>query len=266
MQLCGLGLFLGTLFFAASLTPSLIPRSYAMQGVLAGASFAIGYGLGVSWRWLWRYLELPEPNARLRVVTTSVMALLCLGVAIWFLARSAAWQNSVRAAVGMAPVEGAHALKVCLISIATFLILLGLGRAFWLVARRVSCLTRSLVPRRLANVAGLTAAALLFWLVASDLLARMQARHIHMALVIDEHGGTDGLVTIEDLIEIVVGDIEDEHDEDDSATLKTIDEDTFLADARVELADPVEGAGTGSGRSAFGYVRSLPPAQRIWPL
>ena len=48
---------------------------------------------------------------------------------------------------------------------------------------------------------------------AADLLIRMQARRIHMALVIDEFGGTDGLVTIEDLIEAVVGEIDDEYDE-----------------------------------------------------
>src|SRR5690606_33521265 len=64
-KLSGVGLLLGTFFFAASLTPSLIPRTYVMQGLLAGVSFAAGYGLGVAWRWLWAYLELPEPGAHL---------------------------------------------------------------------------------------------------------------------------------------------------------------------------------------------------------
>lgn len=86
----------------------------------------------------------------------------------------------------------------------------------------------------------------------TDLLASMQTTHIHMAVVVDEYGGTDGLVTIEDLLEAVVGDIEDEHDEDDVAMLKTIDEDTFLANARVELSELVETVGSDFDPGEYG--------------
>lgn len=57
-------------------------------------------------------------------------------------------------------------------------------------------------------------------MLAEELLARMQARRIHMAIVVDEYGGTDGLVTLEDLVEPIVGDIEDEHDSDTSDLLQ----------------------------------------------
>jgi CBS domain containing-hemolysin-like protein len=68
-----------------------------------------------------------------------------------------------------------------------------------------------------------------------DLLLKMQASHTHLALVIDEYGGTDGLVSIEDIIEEIVGDIADEHDED-AAVIKP-DGDGFIADARMDLDD-----------------------------
>ncbi|MGJ8528709.1 hemolysin family protein [Maritalea sp.] len=70
-----------------------------------------------------------------------------------------------------------------------------------------------------------------------NLLQSMQATRIHMAIVVDEYGGTDGLVTIEDLIEEVVGDIEDEHDEAAQIQISQLDETTFVVDARCELDD-----------------------------
>ena len=77
-------------------------------------------------------------------------------------------------------------------------------------------------------------------MLTQDLLRRMQARRIHMAIVVDEYGGTDGIVTLEDLVEPIVGDIEDEHDEDDAEikTLKTKKGLTYWeADARVTIDD-----------------------------
>ena len=70
-----------------------------------------------------------------------------------------------------------------------------------------------------------------------DLLQEMRASHVHMAMVVDEYGGTDGLVTIEDLLEAVVGEIEDEHDEEGVALIRKVDADTYIADARAELDD-----------------------------
>jgi CBS domain containing-hemolysin-like protein len=70
---------------------------------------------------------------------------------------------------------------------------------------------------------------------AVDLLVRMQATRTHMALVIDEYGGTDGLVSIEDLVEMVVGNIEDEHDDATAETIVRAADDTFVADARASL-------------------------------
>jgi len=69
-----------------------------------------------------------------------------------------------------------------------------------------------------------------------DLLLKMQRTHTHMALVVDEYGGTDGLVSIEDIIEEIVGEIADEHD-DDEIHVKKFDDGILLADARMGLED-----------------------------
>jgi magnesium and cobalt transporter len=76
---------------------------------------------------------------------------------------------------------------------------------------------------------------------ATDLLVKMQTSHTHLALVIDEYGGTDGLVSIEDIIEEIVGDIADEHDEEPIALKR--EGDSFVADARLELEDFAEQTG-----------------------
>jgi len=72
---------------------------------------------------------------------------------------------------------------------------------------------------------------------AADLLLRMQSTRIHMALVIDEFGGTDGLVTMEDLVEAVVGDIADEYDEASPAHIVARPAGVFEADARASLEE-----------------------------
>jgi CBS domain containing-hemolysin-like protein len=70
-----------------------------------------------------------------------------------------------------------------------------------------------------------------------DLLLQMQTTHMHLALVIDEYGGTDGLVSIEDLVEEIVGDIDDEHDVAEAPQLKALPDGGWEADARLDLDD-----------------------------
>jgi CBS domain containing-hemolysin-like protein len=72
---------------------------------------------------------------------------------------------------------------------------------------------------------------------AIDLLAKMQATRTQLALILDEYGGTDGLVSIEDIVEQIVGDIEDEHDEDALPSVVRQPDGSFIADARANLED-----------------------------
>jgi CBS domain containing-hemolysin-like protein len=73
-----------------------------------------------------------------------------------------------------------------------------------------------------------------------DLLAQMRAARVHLAIVVDEFGGTEGLVTIEDVVEEIVGEIEDEHDEEPEGTLTLLDDGAWDADARAELVEVAE--------------------------
>lgn len=74
-------------------------------------------------------------------------------------------------------------------------------------------------------------------MAALDLLVKMQTTRTHMALVIDEYGGTDGLASIEDIVEMIVGNIEDEHDESESPKIERAEDGTFIVDARASLGD-----------------------------
>jgi CBS domain containing-hemolysin-like protein len=72
---------------------------------------------------------------------------------------------------------------------------------------------------------------------ASDLLFKMKSSHVHLAVVVDEYGGTDGLVSFEDIVETIVGEISDEHDDDeDDVLIKKQNDTTWMADARLAIA------------------------------
>jgi len=75
---------------------------------------------------------------------------------------------------------------------------------------------------------------------ALDVLADMRARRTHLAVVVDEYSGVDGIITIEDLVEEIVGEIEDEHDEDPQDLLVPLGDGMWQADARAELEDVAE--------------------------
>ncbi|MBB5686230.1 hemolysin family protein [Sphingobium boeckii] len=91
----------------------------------------------------------------------------------------------------------------------------------------ISCLIRQ--PRFVPETMGVL-----------DLLAEMRTTRTHLAIVFDEYDGTEGLVTIEDLVEEIVGDIEDEHDDEPEAMLVPLEGGIWEADARAELEDVAE--------------------------
>ncbi|MBA3483278.1 MAG: hypothetical protein H0T51_15830, partial [Pirellulales bacterium] len=112
-----IGLAIATLFFAASLTPSLLPRHFAVQGILSGFALAAGYGIGVFFVWLWNYLELRHPSDRTQRVSKSITTVVVALVAALFLWRASIWQNSIRTLMEMDAVETAYPWRVGLIAL-----------------------------------------------------------------------------------------------------------------------------------------------------
>ena len=172
LSLSATGLVLGTLFFAASLTPSLLPRTYLTQGMLSGVAMACGYGLGALFSALWFWLELPEPKDRLRRWIMIAAGGLSGIVVLVFLWRTAEWQNSIRTLMHLPPIETAHPFYVGLIALLVFLVLFGLGRLFAFLVRLFARTSRRAAPRRLSYVIGTALAATLFWTLADGLLLR----------------------------------------------------------------------------------------------
>ena len=167
------GLLLGALFFAASLTPSLLPRTYLTQGVLSGFSLAAGYGIGVFGCWLWAYMQVPQFKGHLLRIAKLAAAIGCAIVAIIFLWQAARWQNSIRELMKLEPVDTMYPLEVALIALAVFAILLVLGRFFRLTLRLVVTGVNRFLPRRVSNVIGVVAAVALFWSVINGVLFRV---------------------------------------------------------------------------------------------
>ena len=167
----GPGLVIGTVFFALSLTPSLLPRSAFIQGLVSGLSFAVGYGLGALGHGIWHYLELRAAPRRLTRAVRLAMAVTCALTAAFFLWQASAWQDSIRALMDMEPSEGTRPFTVGLIAVAIFAVVLLLARLFRLVAAAVSRFLSRYVPRRVSLLVGVLVAAVAFWSIAAGVLA-----------------------------------------------------------------------------------------------
>ncbi|AYG62634.1 alpha/beta-hydrolase family protein [Rhizobium jaguaris] len=166
-----LGLLLGAILFASALTPTLVPRDWLPQGVLAGLCFSVGYALGVLLTWLWTDLELPQ-QSRARALIRYPAAAISLAVVVNSLWRSTAWQNSVRAAVGMPQADSINPVLVCGVAVLAFAMLLALGRLAKVLATILYRLMRRYIPPRIAMILAISVTAFLFWSMANGVLAR----------------------------------------------------------------------------------------------
>ncbi len=165
------GLVLGFAFFSASLTPSLMPRSFLVQGALSGLAGAVGYMFGVALVWLWGYLELPA--ARTVPVALKAAVYVCgVIVSVIFLWQAAGWQNSIRDLWHMERVDSADPFKLVAVAALVFLAAVFLGRLFRYTVLRISGWLGRFVPRRVSNVIGAAIAIFLFWSIVEGVLLR----------------------------------------------------------------------------------------------
>ena len=173
---CSVGVLIGTLLFAFSLTPSLLPRSYQLQGLLSGCSFAAGYGIGVFLRWLWVYMGLPPFSLLVERLTKWSAAAICGVVVAIFLWKASEWQNSIRLPMGLEPVETGRPLEVGGIAFAVFFVILMVARLFSLIRTVSSGRMKRHIPPRIANVLGVAVAAILFFSVVDGVVFRYGLR------------------------------------------------------------------------------------------
>jgi len=166
------GVFLGLLFFALSLTPSLIPRHFALQGILSGCVFAAGYGIGVFLQWLWTFLELKLPSRRLDHRAQLLLVTLGVVIAVTFLWLSTGWQNSTRAVMNMPPVESSQPVWVVAIAILPAAILIAIGTLIVRGVRMVSGWLRRLIPPRVALVGGIIIVTLFTNMLVNGVILR----------------------------------------------------------------------------------------------
>lgn len=163
-----LPLLAGLLFFAASLTPSLIPRDWLMQGVLAGVSMAAGYVMTQFLLALWRALELPVLRGRPARIAHAVLAVPVLVLLGRGVILSGEWQNSIRARMGMPDLEVNNTAKMLALALAVFLALFVIGKAIQALFDLLRLRLARYIPVRSANVLGLLLAALIVVTLTRD--------------------------------------------------------------------------------------------------
>ncbi|MEN8252246.1 MAG: alpha/beta-hydrolase N-terminal domain-containing protein, partial [Patescibacteria group bacterium] len=167
------GLFLGLMFVAASMTPSLLPRPLILQGLLSGVVFAIGYGVGVFLVTLWKYFELHELKGKWRKRAKYILMGVGLACVICTMFFWRSWQNSILTVMDEPIMEERHFVLVVIgFSIIIAVILIALGRLIGRMFRFFINKIHGLVPRRISRFAGFLIALVLLIGILNGVLIR----------------------------------------------------------------------------------------------
>lgn len=166
------GLATAAAFFSLSLTPSLLPRIYLVQGVLAGIAAAVGYAVGLAIEWLWDYLEIAKPRGSVSIGLQWLATVGALILAVTFSLRSTIWQNSIRSLMEMEAVDTAFPVRVALIALAVSVSLIISARCIRWIFTQINRRVRRVVPRRISNVLSTVIVGYLFIVMVNGVLAR----------------------------------------------------------------------------------------------
>lgn len=186
------GLLIGTVFFAFSLTPSLLPRPILIQGVLSGLSFSAGYGLGSLLVWLWSYLQLPSLHLRWARGIQALASVLCLLFVLRFAWQAAEWQNALRSMMGLELLTASQPFYLGLIVMLVFLLVLALARLFNWIMHALAAWWQRYVPLRVSYLTSFLVVVLLFWSVIDGVLINSLMRTANNSFkqldaLIDDH-------------------------------------------------------------------------------
>ncbi|TWU40746.1 alpha/beta hydrolase [Novipirellula artificiosorum] len=167
-----IGLVFAVLFFAASLTPSLLPRHFAVQGVLSGFALAIGYMVGLLLLWGWLFLELPQPKAKLETLSKRLTVIVVLLVSLLFTWQATQWQNSIRVRMEMEPVPSAEPIYCVGIAVLVALVIIVLTRGLIRLGAVISRQLNRFLPRRISAAISTVLVVALTLFIANGVVAR----------------------------------------------------------------------------------------------
>jgi uncharacterized membrane protein len=158
---------LGALVFGcSSLTPSLLPRGWLIQGIIAGITAAIGYGVGVAIAWFVAELTANRLSAGFRRRSWQVLAVLGTVLVVVMLILGARWQKQIHELMGVQPEAGYTSIGIVVVSVLVFALIVAIGRGVRALGRGLVRLFNRFLPHRMARPLGvLVAGALVVFLL-----------------------------------------------------------------------------------------------------
>ena len=167
-----IGVIVASLFFSLSLTPSMIPRPFILQGMLSGFAMIVGYGAGVGGVVLWHYMELPSLMGRARrgfhyIASATVMLILVVSLLL-----SGKWQNDLRMVMSLPEQEGERIISMALIAIVLALVLLLLSRSIKFLFRLVAVRLNQIIPPRITNVVSMAIVVVIVAMLSNQFVIR----------------------------------------------------------------------------------------------